>query len=138
MYKYIFLIYLTNSFLTKYLYILLILLTAYIFLTKYLSYFFTSYKAHLSQSTHTYFPYIFSIHNTRSISHKLSRYTFSYILKITYLLKNLYIFILYLTNPFPTKYLYIIPINITNTICHKTYIFLTISIHLKRYQTLFQ
>ena len=36
------------------------------------------------------------------------------------------------------KYLHIIPIHITNTISYKIYIFLTISTHLKTYQTLFQ
>ena len=36
------------------------------------------------------------------------------------------------------KVSYIIPIHITNTISHKIYIFLTISTHLKTYQTPFQ
>ena len=90
----------------------------------------------------TKYPYVlliyFSIHITRSISHnhlhilphtsyKLhipqSTYTHSsYILQIH----------------FPTKYLDVLPIHITNTVSHKTFIFLTISILSKIYQTLFQ
>ena len=41
-------------------------------------------------------------------------------------------------DPCPTKYLHIIPIHITNTISHQIYLLLTISTHLKTYQTLFQ
>ena len=68
-------------------------------------------QIHSSQNIHTYFSYIFKLHVSQSI---------------------------YIQDPYSTKYLHILPIHITNTISHKTYIFLTISIHLKRYQTLFQ
>ena len=124
-----------HSFLTKYLYIFLILLTTYISLKKYLSYFFTSYKSHFSPSTTHIFPiYIFHTYYKIRIP-KLTNY-------ISLKVPN--IFILYLTNLFPTKYLYILPIHITNTVSHKThthththtYIFLNISIHLQKYQTL--
>ena len=69
-------------------------------------------QTHSSQNIHTYFSYNFNkIHISQSI---------------------------YIQDPNSTKYLYILPIHITNTISHKTYIFLIIFIHLKRYQTLFQ
>ena len=50
---------------------------------------------------------------------------------------------IYFTNTFLIDYPYLLPtcvflIYLTNTISHKTYTFLTISIHLKRYPTLFQ
>ena len=45
---------------------------------------------------------------------------------------------IYIQDPYLTKYLYIFLIHITNTTSYKTYIFLTISIHLKTYYTLFQ
>ena len=68
-------------------------------------------QTHPSQNIHTYFSYIFELHVSQSN---------------------------YIQDPYLTKYLHIIPICITNTISHKTYIFFTIFIHLKRYQTLFQ
>ena len=68
-------------------------------------------QTHPSQNIHTYFSYIFELHVSQSN---------------------------YIQNPYSTKYLHIIPIRITNTIFHKTYIFFTIFMHLKRYQTLFQ
>ena len=76
-----------------------------------ISYFHLFYKTHSSQNTHTYFSYIFKLHVSQSI---------------------------HIQDPCPTKYLHIIPIHITNTISHNIYIFLTISTHLKIYQTLFQ
>ena len=68
-------------------------------------------QTHPSQNIHTYFSYIFELLVSQSN---------------------------YIQDPYSTKYLHIIPIRITNTISHKTYIFFTIFIHLKRYQTLFQ
>ena len=76
-----------------------------------ISYFHLFYKTHSSQNTHTYFSYISKFHVSQ---------------------------IIHIQNPCPTKYLHIIPIYITNTISHNIYIFLTISTHLKIYQTLFQ
>ena len=76
-----------------------------------ISYFHLFYKTHSSQNTHTYFSYISKLHFSQNI---------------------------HIQDPCPTKYLQIILIHITNTISHNIYIFLTISAHLKIYQTLFQ
>ena len=71
--------------------------------------------------------YILQTHSSQNI-----RTYFSYIFKLYVSQSN------YIQDPYSAKYLHIIPIRITNTISHKTYIFFTIFIHLKRYQTLFQ
>ena len=76
-----------------------------------ISYFHLFYKTHSSQNTHTYFSYISKLHISQ---------------------------IIHIQDPCPTKYLHIILIHITNTISHNIYVFLTISTHLKIYQTLFQ
>ena len=68
-------------------------------------------QTHSLQNTHTYFSYIFKLHVSQSI---------------------------HIQDLCPTKYLHIIPIHITNPISHKIHILLTISTHLKTYQTLFQ
>ena len=67
-------------------------------------------QTHSSQNIHTYFSYIFKLHVSQSN---------------------------YIQDPYPTKYLHIIPIHIANTISYKTYIIFTISIYLERYQKLF-
>ena len=76
-----------------------------------ISYFHLFYKTHSSQNTHTYFSYISKFHVSQSI---------------------------HIQDSCPIKYLHIIPIHIANTISHNIYIFLTISTHLKIYQTFFQ
>ena len=68
-------------------------------------------QTHSSQNIQTYFSYIFKLHVSQSN---------------------------YIQDPYSTKYLHIIPIHIANTISYKTYIIFTISIHLERYQKLFQ
>ena len=75
----------------------------------------TSHKVNISQNTHTYL---------------------SYFLQITSLANYTFIFLIYITNSSLTKYPYFLPIHITNTSSHKTSIAFTISILLKRYQTL--
>ena len=76
-----------------------------------ISYFHLFYKTHSSQNTHTFFSYISKLHISQSI---------------------------HIQDPCPTKYQRIILIHIKNIISHNIYIFLTISTHLKIYQTLFQ
>ena len=76
-----------------------------------ISYFCLFYKTHFSQNTNTYFSYISKLHVSQSI---------------------------HIQDLCPIKYLHIILIHITDTISHNIYIFLTISTHLKIYQTLFQ
>ena len=68
-------------------------------------------QTHSSQNIHTYFSYIFKLYVSQSN---------------------------YIQDPYSTKYLHIFLIHLTNNLSHKTYIFLTIFIHLKRYQILFQ
>ena len=75
-----------------------------------ISHFHIYLQTHSSQNIHTYFSYIFKLHVSQSI---------------------------HIQDPYPTKYLHIIPIHITNTISHKIYIFITISTHLKTCQILF-
>ena len=76
---------------------------------------YTSHKVNISQNTHIYL---------------------SYFLQITSLTNYTFIFLIYITNSSLTKYPYFLPIHITNTSSHKTSIAFTISILLKRYQTL--
>ena len=76
-----------------------------------ISYFYLFYKTNSWQNTHTYFSYISKLHVSQSI---------------------------HIQDPCPTKYLHIILIHITNTVSHNIYIFISISTHLKIYQTLFQ
>ena len=64
-----------------------------------------------------------------------------YLLCLTFILSILHFHIFYKHIPHKLSIhtlTYIFLIYLTNTISHKTYIFLTISIHLKRYQTPFQ
>ena len=68
-------------------------------------------QTHSSQNIHTYFSYIFKLYISQSN---------------------------YIQDSYPIKYLHIFLIHLTNTLSHKIYIFLTIFIHLKRYQILFQ
>ena len=72
-------------------------------------------------------PYILQTHSSQNI-----HTNFSYIFKLYVSQSN------YIQNPYSTKYLHIFLIHLTNTLSHKTYIFITIFIHLKRYQILFQ
>ena len=78
------------------------------------------------------------MHITRSISHNFLHilpYT-SYKLHIP---QSTYTHSSYILQiHFPTKYLYVPPVHITNTVSQKTFIILTISILSKIYQTLFQ
>ena len=68
-------------------------------------------QTHFSQNIHTDFLYIFKLYVSQSN---------------------------YILDPYSTKYLHIFLIYLTNILSHKTYIFLTIFIYLKRYQMLFQ